>query len=185
MDPQHRLLLEVSWEALENAGIPAADLKGSQTGVFVGMTTHDYAHLLMQNGGNNGVDSYFFTGNPLNTAAGRVSYTLGLTGPAIALDTACSSSLVAIHQACQALRNGECAMALAGGVNLILAPETTVAVCRTHALSPDGRCRSFDESANGFVRSEGCGVVVLKTESRALCGWRSHPRSDSWLGRQP
>ena len=168
MDPQHRLLLEVSWEALENAGLRAEDLKGSQTGVYVGITTHDYAHLLMQNGGNNGVDSYFFTGNPLNTAAGRVSYTFGLTGPAIALDTACSSSLVAIHQACQALRSGECAMALAGGVNLTLAPETTVAVCRTHALSPDGRCRSFDESANGFVRSEGCGVVVLKTESRAL-----------------
>ncbi len=168
MDPQHRLLLEVSWEALENAGIRAEDLKGSQTGVFVGITTHDYAHLLMQNGGDRGVDSYFFTGNPLNTAAGRISYTLGLTGPAIALDTACSSSLVAIHQACQALRNGECTMALAGGVNLILAPETTVAVCRTHALSPDGRCRSFDESANGFVRSEGCGVVVLKPESRAL-----------------
>lgn len=164
MDPQHRLLLETSWEALEDAGIPADRLKGSQTGVFVGITTNDYAYLMLRSN----VDNYFFTGNPLNTAAGRVAYTFGFQGPAVALDTACSSSLVAIHQACQALRNGECETALAGGVNLLLSPDTTAAVCRTRALSPDGRCRTFDASANGFVRSEGCGVLVLKTHSKAV-----------------
>ncbi|HEY1403339.1 MAG TPA: beta-ketoacyl synthase N-terminal-like domain-containing protein, partial [Pyrinomonadaceae bacterium] len=168
MDPQQRLLLEVTWEAFEDAQVPLDALQGSATGVFVGVTTNDYAQLQMQDGGENRLDGYFFTGNPLNTIAGRISYFLGLHGPSIALDTACSSSLVSIHQACQSLRAGECDMALAGGVNLILSPATTIAVSCTRALAPDGRSKTFDAAADGFVRSEGCGVVVLKKLSAAL-----------------
>nr|MDQ5836259.1 amino acid adenylation domain-containing protein [Acidobacteriota bacterium] len=168
LDPQQRLLLEVSWEALEDAQVPPDTLHGSATGVFVGVTTNDYAQLQMQEGGVGRLDGYFFTGNPLNTIAGRVSYFLGLHGPSMALDTACSSSLVSIHQACQSLRAGECSLALAGGVNLILSPATTVAVASTRALAPDGRSKTFDAAADGFVRSEGCGVVVLKRLSAAL-----------------
>ena len=168
LDPQQRLLLEVSWEALEDAQVPPDALHGSATGVFVGVTTNDYAQLQMQDGGASDLDGYFFTGNPLNTMAGRISYFLGLHGPSMALDTACSSSLVSIHQACQSLRAGECEMALAGGVNLILSPATTIAVSCTRALAPDGRSKTFDAAADGFVRSEGCGVVVLKKLSAAL-----------------
>jgi len=168
MDPQQRLLLEVSWEALEDAHVPPDSLQGSATGVFVGITTNDYAQLQMQGDGASRLDGYFFTGNPLNTIAGRVSYFLGLHGPSMALDSACSSSLVSLHQACQSLRAGECEMALAGGVNLILSPATTVAVSRTRALAPDGRTKTFDAAADGFVRSEGCGVVVVKKLSAAL-----------------
>ncbi|HLK62418.1 MAG TPA: amino acid adenylation domain-containing protein [Bryobacteraceae bacterium] len=161
LDPQQRVLLEVAWHAIEDAGIAPDRLRGSNSGVFVGVTTNDYARLQM-NGGADRLDAYFFTGNPLNTVAGRISYVLGWNGPSMAIDTACSSSLAAIHAACQSLRNGECELALAGGVNLILSPENTVAVCRTRALAPDGRCKTFDAAADGFVRSEGCGVVVLK-----------------------
>ena len=168
MDPQQRLLLEVAWEALEDAGIAADTLSGTATGVFVGLTTNDYAQLLMREGDGRGLDAFFFTGNPANAAAGRLAYTFGFQGPALAIDTACSSSLVAVHQACTSLRTGECRTALAGGVNLVLAPENTIAVCRTRALSPDGRCKTFDRDANGFVRSEGCGLVVLKRLSDAL-----------------
>lgn len=168
MDPQQRLLLEVCWEALEDAQVPADSLHGSATGVFIGVTTNDYAQLQMQDGGERHLDGYFFTGNPLNTIPGRVSYFLGLHGPSLAIDTACSSSLVSLHQACQSLRSGECEMALAGGINLILSPATTVAVSRTRALAADGRTKTFDAAADGFVRSEGCGVVVLKKLSDAL-----------------
>ncbi|WP_233624133.1 type I polyketide synthase, partial [Burkholderia vietnamiensis] len=165
MDPQQRLLLEVSHEALEHAGIPVDGLKGSRTGVFVGITTNDYANLQLRHGG---IDGYFFTGNPLNTAAGRISYGLGLQGPSMAIDTACSSSLSAIHTASQNLRSGECDLAIAGGVNLILSPDNSIAVSRTRALAPDGRCKTFDAAADGFVRSEGCGALVLKRLSDAL-----------------
>lgn len=168
MDPQQRLLLEVTYEAIEDAGIPVEDLNGSQTGVFVGITTNDYAQLQLRNGDTSRIDGYFFTGNPLNTTAGRVSYALGLHGPSIAIDTACSSSLASIHTACQSLRGGECELALAGGVNLILSPDSTIAVCRTRALAPGGRCKAFDASADGFVRSEGCGILVLKRLSAAI-----------------
>ncbi|AOJ40108.1 non-ribosomal peptide synthetase [Burkholderia lata] len=168
MDPQQRLLLEVSHEALEHAGIPVDSLKGSRTGVFVGITTNDYANLQLRNGGGSGIDGYFFTGNPLNTAAGRISYGLGVQGPSMAIDTACSSSLTAIHTASQNLRSGECDLAIAGGVNLILSPDNSIAVSRTRALAPDGRCKTFDASADGFVRSEGCGALVLKRLSDAL-----------------
>jgi acyl transferase domain-containing protein/acyl carrier protein len=165
MDPQQRLLLEVSWEALEHAGLSPDRLAGSKTGVFVGICFNDYARLI---GPARQTDPYSGMGNAFSVAAGRISYVLGLEGPCMAVDTACSSSLVTIHLACQALRAGECDVALAGGVNLMLAPETTVYFSRLRAMAPDGRCKTFDARANGYVRGEGCGVVVLKRLSAAL-----------------
>ena len=162
MDPQQRLLLEVCWEALEEAGYASQRLRGSATGVFVGVTANDYSGLCMQSGDIAELDVYFASGNPFHTMAGRVSYELGLQGPTMALDTACSSSLVAVHLACQSLRLGECDLALAGGVNLILSPEGTIVTCQARMLAPDGRCKTFDAAADGYVRGEGCGVVVLK-----------------------
>lgn len=167
-DPQQRLLLQVGWEAFENAGQVPERLSGSQTGVFVGITTSDYARILLQDGGLSQIDANYLTGNPLNTVAGRLSYTLGLQGPSLVVDTACSSSLVAVHLACQSLRNRECDQALAGGVNVILSPEGAMALCRTRMMARDGRCKTFDATADGFVRSEGCGVIVLKRVSDAL-----------------
>ncbi|BAZ50018.1 beta-ketoacyl synthase [Nostoc sp. NIES-4103] len=168
LDPQQRLLLEVTWEALENAGLVKNEQAASQTGVFVGVTTNDYARLLTAYGDLNQIDAYYLTGNPLNAIAGRLSYTLGLQGPCMAIDTACSSSLVAVHMACQSLRNQECTHALAGGVNLILSPENNVALSKAKMLSIDGRCKTFDASADGIVRGEGCGIIVLKRLSDAI-----------------
>ena len=168
MDPQQRLLLEVAWEALENAGLDADRLFGTRTGVFVGVTSEDYVQVQLDHLGLDGIDAYYASGVARSVAAGRLSYLLGLKGPAITLDTACSSSLVAVHMAVQSLRNGESTLALAGGVNLILAVENGVALSKYHMMSPDGRCKPFDASADGFVRAEGCGVVVLKRLSDAL-----------------
>ena len=168
IDPQHRLILEVSWEALEHAGQNPNRLNGESVGVFVGISTSDYAMLQMQRADPALVDIYFGIGNAANAAPGRVSYTLGLQGPSVAVDTACSSSLVAVHLACQSLRNGDCRMALAGGVNLILSPDITINFSRARMMAPDGRCKTFDAAADGYVRSEGCGVVVLKRLSHAL-----------------
>jgi acyl transferase domain-containing protein/acyl carrier protein len=159
MDPQHRLLLEVTWEALEHAGQAPRGLSGSQTGVFIGIGTNDYGRLFH---GAESFDAYLPTGNAGSMAAGRLSYLLGLQGPSMSLDTACSSSLVSLHLACQSLRNGECRMALSGGVSIMLMPEITVSFSKARMLSPDGRCKTFDAGANGFVRGEGCGIVVLK-----------------------
>jgi acyl transferase domain-containing protein/acyl carrier protein len=161
MDPQQRLLLEVTWEALEKANISPHALARTRTGVYVGASANEYAGLLKA-AGLEAIDVHFTTGNALNAIAGRVAFSLGLEGPALVIDTACSSSLVAIHQACQALRTGECDLALAGGVNLLLSPEAMVATCRARMLAPDGRCKTFDAAANGYVRSEGCGMLVLK-----------------------
>ncbi len=161
LDPQQRLLLELSWEALERAGQSSDELMDSQTGVFIGISGSDYLHLQIENGVEN-LDAYFASGNAHSIAAGRLSYTLGLRGPSLPIDTACSSSLVATHLAVQSLRNSECRVALAGGVNLILTPETTVALSKAHMLSADGRCKTFDASADGFVRGEGGGIIVLK-----------------------
>ena len=166
IDPQQRLLLEVAWLALEDAGIAPDRLLGSQTGVFVGVCTCDYAEILRSLGAE-GIDAYRGSGTVHSVAAGRVSYALGLQGPAVAIDTACSSSLVAVHQACQALRAGECSTALAGGANLILSPEMMIWLSRARMLSPDGRCKTFDASADGFGRGEGVGVVVLKRLAEA------------------
>ncbi len=167
MDPQQRLLLEVAWEALENAGITASAIRNTQTSVFVGSTTYDYsliaAKLLPQD-----LDPLVPFGNAANFAAGRLAYFLGVHGPAVVIDTACSSSLVAIHLACQSLRRRESDQALAAGVNLMLTPQNSVATSRWGMLAPDGRCKTFDADANGYVRSEGCGVVVLKRLSDAV-----------------
>ncbi|MEZ4868996.1 MAG: type I polyketide synthase [Caldilineaceae bacterium] len=166
MDPQQRLLLEVSWEALERAGQAPGALTNSQTGVFVGIGQNDYLQLSgLQDPAQ--IDVYTGAGNAFCFAAGRLAYMLGLQGPNLALDTACSSSLVAVHLACQSLRNGECTLALAGGVQLMLAPETLVALSRLRALAPDGRCKTFAATANGYGRGEGCGVVALKRLSHA------------------
>lgn len=168
LDPQQRLLLEVSWEALEQAGLVPNQPAINQTGVFIGITTNDYARRLMPAGDLDQIDAYYLTGNPLNAVAGRLSYTLGLQGPCMAIDTACSSSLVSVHVACQSLRNGECNQALAGGVNLILTPENTVALSKAKMMAADGRCKTFDADANGIVRGEGCGILVLKRLSDAI-----------------
>jgi acyl transferase domain-containing protein len=168
MDPQHRLALEVSWEALEQAGLTAAQLLDSQTGVFMGIATNDYAHLLLTQTGLEDIDAYGLTGNSPNVSAGRIAYVLGLQGPTMAVDTACSSSLVAVHLACQSLRNRECEAALAGGVNLVLSPVNTIAFSRMKAMAPDGLCKTFDARANGYTRGEGCGVIVLKRLSDAV-----------------
>ena len=168
MDPQQRLLLEVSWEALENAGQPPDQLAGSQTGIFMGIGQNDYAQLQLNSGTPASIQAYDGTGNGFCFASGRLSYVLGLQGPNVAIDTACSASLVAIHLACQSLRSGECNLALAGGVQLTLSPEVTIFLSRAHALSPDGRCKTFDAAANGYGRGEGCGIVVLKRLSDAV-----------------
>lgn len=161
IDPQHRLVLEVAWEALEHAGVAPRGLVGTATGVYLGITAFDYG-LHLSHAGESTIDAYSMTGTKLNFAAGRLSYALGLQGPALSVDTACSSSLVAIHLACQALRRGECDMAVAGGVNAMLTPEQTIAECKGRMLSPNGRCRTFDADADGFVRGEGCGMLVME-----------------------
>ncbi|ASC74060.1 Polyketide synthase [Halomicronema hongdechloris C2206] len=166
IDPQQRLFLEVVWEALEDAALEPSRLSGSQTGVFVGISTNDYGQFLLAH--PEAVDTYTPPGWPPPMVANRLSYLLNLRGPSLAIDTACSSSLVAVHLACQSLRQGESSLAIAGGVNLILRPELTIGFSKLTALSPDGRCKAFDANANGFVRSEGAGAVVLKPLGRAL-----------------
>jgi len=166
MDPQQRLLIEVAWETLEHAGQAPEKLVGSQTGVFIGISGSDYARL--QASPSEEVDLYTVTGNALSVAVNRLSYVFDWHGPSIAVDTACSSSLVAIHLACQSLRAGETRLALAGGVNLILMPDVTTAFSQAQMLASDGRCKTFDARADGYVRSEGCGLVALKLLSRAL-----------------
>ena len=162
MDPQQRLLLEVACEALENAGIPAQAVRGTQTAVFVGLTAYDYMVTLSGGLQAEDLDAYIPTGNAANFAAGRLAYFLGARGPAVVVDTACSSSLTAIHLASQSLRSHESDAAVVGGTNLLLNPGTSIACSRWGMLSPDGQCKTFDAGADGYVRSEGCGVVVLK-----------------------
>jgi acyl transferase domain-containing protein/acyl carrier protein len=168
MDPQQRLLLEVAWEALEAAGQTKEQIAGSQTGVFVGIHSHSNDYYSLQTGDPASMDIYTGTGTAHNVVSGRLSYLWDLQGPNVAVDTACSSSLVAVHLAVQSLRAGECRMALAGGVNLMLSPLFTIAASRMRMLAADGRCKTFDARADGFVRGEGCGVVILKRLSDAL-----------------
>jgi acyl transferase domain-containing protein/acyl carrier protein len=168
MDPQQRLLLEVSWEALEHAGQAPDSLTGSATGVFIGIGTSDYATLQLKNSPLDQIDAYKASGSAHSIASGRLSYVMGLQGPSVSIDTACSSSLVAVHLACQSLRTKECRMALAGGVHLLLAPDNTISFCKSKMLAPDGHCKTFDASADGFAEGEGCGIVVLKRLADAV-----------------
>ncbi len=167
MDPQQRVLLEVTWEALEHAGIAASSLAGSATAVYVGLSAHDYSLELAEAVGMRHGDAYSPTGTAPSVAAGRLSYVLGLHGPNVAIDTACSSSLTAMHWAVQSLRLGEANLALAGGVNLTLTVDGSVLTSRARMMSFTGRCKTFDASADGYVRGEGCGMLVLKRLSDA------------------
>ena len=166
MDPQQRLLLELAYEALDDASQVKANIDGSKTGVFIGISISEYSQL--QFADPLLITSHSGTGSALSVAANRISYFFNFRGPSIAIDTACSSSLAAVHLACQSLRRGECGMALAGGVNMILSPAHSIAFTKAGVLAPDGRCKTFDAGANGYVRGEGGGVIVLKPLSSAL-----------------
>ncbi|MFH1026882.1 MAG: acyltransferase domain-containing protein, partial [Pseudomonadota bacterium] len=162
LDPQQRLLLEVAWETLEQANIPIDQLKGENVGVYLGICCDDYKAAHIHSGSMDRIDSYSGSGSMASSAGGRISYVFDFTGPNFSVDTACSSSLVALHLACQGLRLGECDVAMAAGVNLLLTPHHFVYFSKLGALSPDGRCKTFDASANGYARGEGCGAVLLK-----------------------
>ena len=168
LDPQHRLLLETAWRAVEHSGTAPTALADTNTGVFVGLATHDYLGMASGDLTFPEIEAYMAIGTSNAAAAGRISFRLGLQGPAVAVDTACSSSLVAIHQACQALRLGECDLALAGGANVLLTPATMITFSSAHMLAPDGRCKTFDAAADGYVRGEGCGVIVIKRLEDAI-----------------
>lgn len=166
MDPQQRLVLEVAWEAIEHAGIAPDSLSGSQTGVFMGIGNYDYCRLLAQD--ITSTSAYDGTGNTLSIAANRLSYILNLRGPSVVVETACSSSLVAVHFACRSLQSGESDTCIVGGVSLMVAPGPFITYSHARMMAADGRCKTFDASADGYVRGEGCGVVVLKRLSDAL-----------------
>lgn len=166
MDPQQRLLLEMAWEALENSGVRPSAMRGSRCGVYVGIASADYSYRMADDPAV--TDSTMATGNTASIAANRISYVLDLQGPSMAIDTACSSSLVALHQACRAIVSGEVPMALAGGISLHLHPYGFLSFARATMLSPRGRCRVFDASADGYVRSEGGGLFLLKDYRQAL-----------------
>lgn len=167
LDPQHRLLMEVAWETLEQAGVDPDSYAAKAAGVFLGICSSDYLQLLSERGPEE-IDAYLGTGNAHSAAAGRLSYFLKWQGPSVAVDTACSSSLTAVHYAVQSLRTRDCEVALAGGVNLILSPELSINLSQAGMLSPRGECSSFTRAADGFVRGEGCGMVLLKRLSKAV-----------------
>ncbi|CAA6802867.1 MAG: Capsular polysaccharide biosynthesis fatty acid synthase WcbR [uncultured Thiotrichaceae bacterium] len=165
IDPQQRLLLELTWESFENANLPPEKMAGSDCAVYVGIASTDYVHRRIDD--LSSIDSFSMTGNTASIASNRLSYTFDLRGPSVSVDTACSSSLVAVNQACQSIWSGEASCAVAGGVNLLLHPFGFVGFSKASMLSPDGRCKAFDESGNGYVRSEGAAVVILKPLSQA------------------
>src|SRR5260370_2670993 len=169
MDPQQRILLEATWEAFEDAGIPPKNLMGSRTGVYIGAFTLDSMILQLSPLSRAGITSHYqATAATMSMLANRISYTFDLQGPSINIDTACSSSLVALHYACQDIWSNRCSMALVGGVNIMLIPEFPMVMCKGHFLARDGRCKTFDEKADGYARGEGCGIVILKPLSVAL-----------------
>ncbi|ABD88581.1 hybrid non-ribosomal peptide synthetase/type I polyketide synthase [Rhodopseudomonas palustris] len=168
MDPQQRLLLEATWHALEDAGFVPQSLRGSDTGVFVGVGTGDYGHLPFVTRDPAHLDPYYGTGNAFAAVAGRISYVFDWSGPSIAVDTACSASHAAVHLACQSLRTGESSLAVAAGVKLQILPEIDLVLARAGMLAADGRCKTFDAAADGYVRGEGAGVVVIKRLADAL-----------------
>lgn len=168
MDPQQRILLEVVWEALEDAGIIPEKIAGSSTGVYIGAFTLDYKILQLGSGGVDHIDTHTSTGAMMTMVSNRISHIFDLRGPSLSVDTACSGSLVAIHLACQSIWNNQCSMAIAGGVNVITTPEYTIAESKGGFLSPEGRCKTFDTGADGYARGEGAGVVILKPLSQAL-----------------
>lgn len=168
IDPQQRLLLEVSWEAMENAGLDIEKLKGSRTGVFIGINSSDYVKAQVMSGNMQDINSYSITGISFNAVCGRLSYFYDFKGPSVAFDTACSSSLVALNAAVSSLRRGECGMAVVGGVNMLLGQESFIGLSKINGISRDGRCKAFDASADGFGRGEGCGAVIIKRLSDAL-----------------
>ncbi|MFI4919816.1 MAG: type I polyketide synthase, partial [Legionellales bacterium] len=168
MDPQQRLFLEVAWQAIENAALKPEKLEHTSTGVFVGVSMHDYERLILKSGSSNQISAYNNLGASSSAIGARLSYFLGLNGPSFAIDTACSSSMSALYQACMSLRSEDCDLALAGGVNLILDPDPTIGYSKAHMMAPDGRCKTFDKEADGYVRSEGCGVVILKKLDKAV-----------------
>lgn len=169
IDPQQRLLMETSWRLLENAGIKKADIAGSGTGVFIGMSTNDYLYMKIKlSPGMEGFNAYSGLGNSNSVAANRLSYFYDFKGPSLTVDTACSSSLTALHLAAQAILNGNCTQAITGGVNAILSPGPTITLSQFGMMSPEGRCKTFDASADGYVRAEGCGLVMLKRKSAAI-----------------
>ncbi|MEM7384623.1 MAG: beta-ketoacyl synthase N-terminal-like domain-containing protein, partial [Verrucomicrobiota bacterium] len=172
VDPQQRLLLESSYLALADGGFEPFEMRASRTGVYVGLSLDDYAMRSVRSGDLTLIDQHHSLGSHRGVAAGRVGYLFGFQGPAIQLDTTCSSSLVAVHLACQALKGGEADVALAGGVNLMLSPEATIACCKLRALSTDGRCATFSEHADGYVRGEGCGVLAVQRLSDAVADGR-------------
>ncbi len=168
MDPQQRLILEVAKEAIEDAGQLSGTLRGSDAGVYVGISTWDYSQLQSESQSSPHVDSYSATGTAFSIVANRISYCFDFHGPSMVVDTACSSSLVAVHLACESIWKGTCRLAIAGGVNAFLSPVNAIAFSKMGVLSPDGRCKAFDAAANGFVRAEGAGAILLKPLSRAL-----------------
>src|SRR6056297_2481565 len=168
IDPQQRILLEVSWETFEQAGLNPDRLRGSQTGVFIGLSNYDYIQAHIHSGDVERITPHSGSGVMFSTAAGRLSYFYDFQGPCLTVDTACSSSLVSVDLAMKHLQKGQCDYALAGGVNLILSLESFIAMCKVNALSPDGRCRAFDNQAKGYGRGEGCGLILLKRLSDAL-----------------
>lgn len=167
-DPQQRLLLEVAYHAVEDAGLSLASLAGKRVGVYIGICSWDYSFLQLNSESRAAIDAYTNVGSSLCIAANRISYFFNLVGPSLSVDTACSSSLVATHLGCRSIWNGETELAFVGGVNLTLRPELTIGFSKASMLSPDGRCKSFDSRANGYVRGEGAGIVILKPLKRAL-----------------
>lgn len=168
MDPQQRIMLEVAWEALEDGGIAPEKLAGTKTGVFIGASLHEYENLNFDRNDHHLYGTYSATGMGISILANRISYLFDFKGPSVAVDTACSSSLVAVHLACQSILSGETDVGIAGGIQILIRPDSTMTLCKGGFISPDGCCRSFDAGANGYVRSEGAGAVVIKRLSNAL-----------------